>query len=187
VNGSKFIVPLITHYHTKHPITENFSAQTFFPLVGSVKSTLNPEFNFIPLAQTNKFPSSWAENNYTQVLLGQIQYNEDKDEKGPLSIMAAIEEKKNGPNKKKIVVVGNSSFVENLYSHYNANFDLFLKAVSWLVDEDFAFPSLPERAPTSPLMLSAPEVGIIFYFSIIFGPAILLLWAFFIYKRRQSL
>lgn len=190
VNGSQFTVPLISHYHQEHPITQNFSSQTFFPLATSIQPYLpkKDEYNFYNLAQSNAFPSSWAEKNFNEVVLGKTHFTEGRDEKGPVSVMVATEEKvPTSGKKKKVVAIGNSTFIQNIYSRYGANFTLFLNALSWLLDEEFSIHSQISKNKEELFLLSTPQVGLIFYFSMIFCPIILLSGGFYIYKKRQKL
>ena len=109
-------------------------------------------------------------------------FNEGEDHKGPLGYLAAYEKEN-----KKMVVFGNSTFVQNSYQKFPKNFMLFLNAINWVSGEErliaFNNPVIEDR----PIFMSKNQIGVIFYFTVIFCPLMLAIAAFVLYKRRQKL
>jgi len=73
------------------------------------------------------------------------------------------------------------------YSNFGQNFTFFLNGVSWAVDEgrliSFNLPSIKN----DPIFISSPQLGVIFYFSVVLAPILLFGMAAFFYRRRLAL
>ncbi|MBL6988367.1 MAG: Gldg family protein [Bacteriovoracaceae bacterium] len=193
VSGSNGSVPLIQKIESKHPILREIKGPIFFPLVSSVKG-LNEKVKDLGIAETmiktTIYPASWAENTPEEIMGGKITFNSELDFQGPISLMGTFEEYKQKDVKKrrtKIVAFGNSSFVINGYSKFGNNSTLFLNSLAWLVDEDTLISLNLPSIKNEPVFISAPALGIIFYFSVIFSPIILFGLAFYLYRRKQKL
>ena len=66
VVGGDFLVPLISQYVLKHPITAGFEKPTFLPVTRSIQPSLDvKEFEVVPLALSSS--GSWAETNLAQL------------------------------------------------------------------------------------------------------------------------
>jgi len=184
--GSNGSIPIIKVFDSGHPITKRFRGPIFFPLVSSVEK-ISGKINtsFKPLALTTIFPASWAEKTPAEIDDGKVTFSPGVDEKGPISVVAAVSEKKK--NGAKILAFGNSSFVINGYSNFGQNFTFFLNGVSWAVDEgrliSFNLPSIKN----DPIFISSSQLGVIFYFSVVLAPILLFGMAAFFYRRRLAL
>lgn len=180
-NGSQGTVPVIHKFNERHPITKEFDGTVFFPLVSSVRIA-NNNADWKLLGWSNRFPAAWGETNPQELVSMKMTYNEGQDNKGPLGYFAAYEN-----DKKKMVVFGNSSFVINTYRKFPKNFMLFLNTVNWVAGEErliaFNNPVIEDR----PIFMSQNQIGVIFYFTVIFCPLLLAIIAFVLYKRRQKL
>jgi ABC-type uncharacterized transport system involved in gliding motility auxiliary subunit len=184
VNGSNGTIPLVENYNKDHSITKKFKGQTFFPLVSSVEEfephSKKADEKITFLTSSNNFPDSWGETSLKEILNSRASYTAGADLTGPLNIGAAYESSKN-----KIVAFGNSTFVLNAYMKFGNNYLFFINSLSWLVDEDrlisFNLPIIQSER----LFISGPQLGIIFYFSVIFIPLILFGMAIFMYRRRR--
>ena len=130
---------------------------------------------------TSDFPASWGETSVAQIAKKEIKFDKGQDTPGPLNVVAAYESAQN-----KIVLFGNSTFVLNAYLKFGANYTLFLNAISWLVDEDRLISFNLPIVQSEPIFISAPQIGIVFYFSVIFTPLILFATAIFIYRRKRD-
>ncbi len=184
INGSNGSVPMLDRYHSEHAITKEFKGQVFFPLVSSIQKIEGSKGKLSVLAQSSPFPASWAELSLKEFVSGVITYNQEEDTKGPLGLYAAWEAKGTAT---RMILSGNSTFVINSYQKFSKNFSLFLNSLSWLVNEDrlisFNLPVVNDE----PVFISAPQLGIIFYFSVLFAPLSLIIIAIVIYRRRIRL
>jgi ABC-type uncharacterized transport system involved in gliding motility auxiliary subunit len=184
VNGSNGTIPLVDTFNPDHPITRKFKGQAFFPLVSSIEefepTTKKPDEKITFLTSSNNYPESWAETSLKEIVAGTPSFTPGKDIAGPINLMATYESSKN-----KIVLIGNSSLVSNAYMKYGNNFALFLNSLSWLVDEDrlisFNLPIIQSER----MFISGPQFGIIFYFSVLFSPIVLLGFSIFMYRRKR--
>ena len=186
INGSNGTVPMVDQFSGKSPIIKNFKGPVFFPLVSSVQFSRSATIKgkFEALAQTLPFPASWAEHNIDEFVAGKITYTDSQDIRGPLTLAASFETEKEGA---KILIFGNSNFIANSYKKFAGNFKLFLNALSWNSGElklvSLNMPILKDE----PVFISRPQLGTIFYFSVIFAPLILFAMAFVTYRRRSFL
>lgn len=186
VNGSNGSIPLVTHYEEGHVITNNFKGETFFPLTSSLEAIPDDIIGHIEgvaanIIHSSEFPDSWAESSLSQIVSGKVSFDQDKDKKGPMNLMSTFE----GTNN-RIAAFGNSTFVINAYAKYGSNYTLFLNSLSWVLGEDrlvsFDLPIIQSE----PVFISAPQLGIIFYFSVIFSPLVLFAVAVFMYRRKRN-
>ncbi len=189
VSGSKGSVPLITNYSKKHIITNDFTGNIFFPLVSSVTKSKTPsvEGKFNALAFTSSYPSSWAEKNPKEIFSGKITFNKYVDRKGPISVVGSWEQAGGNEKKTKIIAFGNSSFIINSYKKFTNNFKFFLKTISWLIDDNKIKSFNVSRKKEDPIFIGSTQIGVIFYFSVIFAPLMLFGFSFYLYKKRQKL
>lgn len=183
-NGSNGTVPVIHKFHQEHPITKGFEGSVFLPLVSSVEVDMDSSraVDWTILGLSNHFPAAWAERSKKEIVEMNLTYTEAEDLKGPVGYMAAFDDKK-----RRIFVSGNSTFVTNTYRKFPKNFMLFLNSVNWISGEErlisFNNPVIEDK----PIFMSKNQIGLIFYFSIIFCPLVLIIIAFVLYKRRQKL
>ncbi|MCF8060446.1 MAG: GldG family protein [Bacteriovoracaceae bacterium] len=180
-NGSKGTVPVIHKFDSRHPITKDFDGSVFLPLTSSIKIVDNTS-SWTLLGLSNHFPASWGETSREELLSMNMAYNEGVDHKGPLGLFAAFESET-----RKLLVFGNSTFVINSYRKFPKNFILFLNSLNWLAGEErliaFNTPVIEDR----PIFMNKNQIGLVFYFTVIFCPLALAIIAFVLYKRRQRL
>jgi ABC-type uncharacterized transport system involved in gliding motility auxiliary subunit len=184
INGSNGSVPMLDRFNSEHPITKDFKGQVFFPLVSSIRKIGGHKGKLSILGQTSPFPASWAEMSLKEFVSGVITYNPGEDIKGPLGLIGAWEREGTAA---RMILSGNSTFVINTYQKFSKNFTLFINSLSWLVNEErlisFNLPVVNDE----PVFISAPQLGIIFYFSVLFAPLSLFIIAIVIYRRRIRL
>lgn len=185
VNGSNGSIPLVDSYNVEHAITKKFKGQAFFPLVSSMEesadSAANSDISVSVLATTTEFPTSWGETSINEFANEKVVFTPGKDLPGPMNLAMAAESSKN-----KIVAFGNSGFVLNAYLKFGTNYALFLNSLSWLVDEDRLISFNLPIVQNEPIFISAPQMGIVFYFSVLFSPLILLGISIYMYRRKRD-
>lgn len=184
INGSNGSVPMLEKYNKEHPITKDFQGQVFFPLVSSIKKSNNSKGKLSLLAETTPFPASWGEVSLDEFLNGTVSYNKDSDVRGPLGLMAAWE---GAGTASRMILSGNSTFVINTYKKFSKNYALFMNSLSWLVDEDRLISFNLPVAKDEPVFISAPQLGVIFYATVLFVPLALIIVAVLVYRRRIKL
>lgn len=193
--GAGYGSPLITRYEA-HEITENFNLMSIFRLARSVTSVAQPDSGITvkTLIQTTEFPGSWAETNLE---VDNIQFDEGKDLKGPISIVAIAEKDvTSGPDstleadsaqrlKTRIAVFGDSDFITNAYYHFQGNKDLFLNVISWLAEQGDLISIRSKEPADNRLALTALQSQIIFWFGVVLLPLSILIAGMVIYAQRK--
>lgn len=185
VNGSNGSIPLVDGYNKEHAITRKFKGQVFFPLVSSIEEVADQNGSekgkLTMLTNSSVFPDSWGETSIQEFSKQAVVYTPGKDKAGPLNLVAAFESEHN-----KLVVFGNSGFVLNAYLKYGANYALFLNSLSWLVDEDRLISFNLPIIQSEPIFISTPQMGIVFYFSVLFSPLVLIGVSIYMYRRKRD-
>lgn len=191
-SGSNGSIPLIKKFKKNHPLTQNFKGPIFFPLVSSIfeneKSPSKKEYktSFKPIFKTTHFPASWAEKNRRAILKGKVTFIEGQDIKGPIPVTGVLNIEKNGV-KSNILAFGNSTFVLNGYGNFGQNYLLFLNGLYFITNQkdliSFNLPTIKDE----PVFIGKPQLGVIFYFSVILAPLLLFGMAIYFYRRRLSL
>lgn len=155
-----YFTPFVANY-PKHPITDRFNLATFYPTVRSIsyKDELPEEIEITSIARTSD--QSWAETDRTV-----FQYDEEEDPKGPISIAVAVVRKsvedtegENEGREGRIVLWGDSDFVNNRYFEYSGNGDLFLNAINWLIEEEDLISIRPKRPEYTPIQMTADQIS----------------------------
>ncbi|MBE9205717.1 Gldg family protein [Nostoc sp. LEGE 06077] len=82
--------PIITDYG-QHPITKDFGKGiSFYRLARPIEITSIPGVESTPLIRTKPYPNSWAESDLQSE---KLEFNPDKDLKGPLTLGVALTRK----------------------------------------------------------------------------------------------
>ncbi len=186
VNGSNGSIPLVNHFDHDNPITKSFKGEIFFPLVASLEVIPDEILPGVKgevrsLADSSPFPDSWGETSLKEMAEQHMTYTAGADKPGPLSMAMTYD----GPDN-RIAAFGNSTFVINAYSKFGSNYILFLNTLSWAVGEDRLISFNLPIVQSEPVFISAPQMGIIFYFSVLFSPLVLFGMAIFMYRRKRD-
>ena len=186
VNGSKGAVPIASSFDPQHILTKEFKGQVFFPLVSSVgisnevqKNSTDVEFRELLL--TSDAPDSWGETDRNEISKEEVFYTDGKDRKGPLALVVSAESKKN-----RVLFFGNSTFAMNNYIKFSSNMTFFLNSLSWVVGEDRLVSFNLPIVQSEQIFISDNQLGVVFYFSVIFAPLILIILSITIYRRRRG-
>jgi ABC-type uncharacterized transport system involved in gliding motility auxiliary subunit len=107
------------------------------------------------------------------------------DKKGPLMLGAAGTY--NGANGTKglFVVVGSSRWVDNSFLRFNGNRDLFLNMLNWLSSDEDLISIRPKEPEDRRLSLTARQMMLVFYSSVVAIPLIILAAGFGVWWRRR--
>lgn len=126
-------VALVTSYSSQPIVNEMKGTATGFPLSRSMDIKNGDKTNVQKL-----FDSSSGSLATTNLSSGEVNVNDPKNKKGPLTIAAAGTYSTGKENAQgRFVVVGSSSWAANGFINFNGNNDFALNAVNWLAsDED---------------------------------------------------
>ena len=180
--GSKGSIPLIKKFSKDDPLTKDFKGPLFFPLVSSIEKGKDIGGKYLFPVKTTNIPASWAEKTKQEVNSGRVTFNSGVDKPGPISVVGAWESEKL-KKQTKIYAFGNTSFVVNGYANFGQNFAFFLRGISWLHNGEKTLSFTVPKIKDAPVFISSPQLGVIFYFSVLFVPLMMFSIALFIYRR----
>ncbi len=197
--GGDFAAPVVNQY-TVHEITSNFVLATIFPIIRSVHGVPVAGITTTELLKTSA--NSWAESDFNS---GTVDYDEDKDIKGPVSVSVIAtkilgeaspkisgtlksdaEPEKNKPSA-TLLVVGDSDFSNNRYTNFSGNGDFFLNAVSWLAEEEQLISIRPKERKNTPIQITQSMGNAIFIMGILVFPGLIAAMGIRIWWRRRRL
>lgn len=186
--------------YPENPVTKAFNFTTFFPTTASI-AIKNPQESDQPDWQKNNLLTSadhtWLE---TGVLEGEVEYNEDSDQIGPLDIGITLERSVAQENaasdntlpetessrQQRIVVIGDGDFLSNAYVGNSGNLELGIRIINWLSDDD-DFINIPVKTINDgQLELSPVASAIIGFGFILVLPLIFLGTGLTIWWRRKK-
>jgi ABC-type uncharacterized transport system involved in gliding motility auxiliary subunit len=126
-------VALVTHYERHSIVNDLKGSATGFPLVRSMEVK-----NANKTTVEKLFDSSESSLATTKLNSPEINPNDPKNKKGPLTIAAAGSYKTGKENSEgRFVVMGSSAWAANSFISFNGNRDLAMNTMNWLAsDED---------------------------------------------------
>ncbi|MDZ8187411.1 MAG: Gldg family protein [Nostoc sp. ChiSLP02] len=187
--------PLVTQYG-QHPITKDFGNDiSFYPIARPLEITPVPGVEATPLVQTKQYPSSWAESDLQSE---KLEFNPDKDLKGPLILGAAFTRKqtaKSTPSptpssqtstESRLVVFGNSNFATDGLFERQLNGDVFLNSVTWLNQQDKQPLSIRPKEPKNRrITMTTIQANVLTLSSLVVLPLIGLATAVILWWQRR--
>ena len=175
-----------------HAITRDFNYTTFFPTTSSINARDSEQWNKSSLLISADH--TWLESG---VLEGEIEYNEDSDQIGPLDIGITLEKElerdiENEPGEasatvqQRIIVIGDGDFLSNAYVGNSGNLDLGVRLINWLSNDD-DFISIPIKTVNDAhIELSPLASGVIAFGFILILPLLFLGTGLTIWWRRKK-
>lgn len=193
--GADVSMPVVLRYGP-HPITQTLTGGTmsFYPFARSVSKGLYqpPGVQVDELVFTDQ--SSWGEADLSPILGqgGKVEFDEDEDLAGPLSLAAAVHADADTAmgagalDKVRLVVFGDSDFATNDYFGQQANGELVVNSLKWLVEGEDRL-SIPPKTPRSnPVNLIGNEGDTILWLSVFVLPLAVALSGMVVVLRRGT-
>jgi ABC-type uncharacterized transport system involved in gliding motility auxiliary subunit len=87
----------------------------------------------------------------------------------------------------RLAVFGDSDFIANRYYNLGGNGNLFLNTLNWLTEESDLISIQPKTSSPRTIQLTPSQNQIIFFFSVIILPLIILVLGISVWVRRRSL
>ncbi len=191
--------------YPQHPITNNFSLVTAFPLVRAMvpDGSAGEGRTAQPFLQTHQ--RSWAETNMAQVDTPEALKPEENsgDVLGPVTIGLALSvpskpatppadaaagaaaNDQPPPPETRIAAIGDSDFGSNAYLGIPGNSDLFMNVVGWLAQQENLISIRPREPSDRRLSLTASQMTGMFAVSVFLIPlAVLGAGAYTWWRRR---
>jgi ABC-type uncharacterized transport system involved in gliding motility auxiliary subunit len=160
-----------------------------FPLSSSVE-TVAPLYQGVAtsiLVATSAFPGSWAERDLTGVTKGQARFDEGRDVRGPIGVLATAERRLDNVADTRVAVVGNDAWVRNGSQGQTGNMNLALNLVGWLAhDEGLIALDRPGLA-RPPVVLGRSHLHVVFFLAVVTIPLLAFGVALWTYRRRRRL
>jgi ABC-type uncharacterized transport system involved in gliding motility auxiliary subunit len=175
-------MPLVTTYDKSIAITKDFgNVMTFYPYTVSVIPDEDKGgYDIKELLKTGK--NSWAETDFKN---RQVEFNEDRDISGPITIAVLIE-KTIGDGKMSLVVFGDSDFAKNGYWNNQQNADLFLNTINYLAEEEDLISIRPKEIDDRRVTLTQADVKTLFYLVVIAIPVLVIIAGVVLYVKRTK-
>ncbi len=177
LEGGGDIAPIVSDY-PYHEITKDFRFATIFPFSRSID--VLSDFNATVLASTGEY--SWSETDFELFNEGVAQ-REESDKGGPLGVAAVVENSAKG----RIAVFGSADFVSNIFLEFSGNRDFFLNTLNWVSGDENLISIRPKAVNTGNLTITTKQVNLIFLFTVVIIPAVILSSGLVIWWKRRRL
>ncbi len=174
-------VPLVTSYESQPIVNDLKGTATGFPLARSLEFKNTDKTSIEKLFGSG--PSSFATTNLASA---EVQIDEKKDKKGPLTIAVAGTYNTGKPNSQgRFVVVGNSGWAANSFISFNGNRDLLLNTLNWLCSDEDLISIRPKENDDRRLNLSRAQMTLVRFVSQFGLPLVIVIAGGFMWWRRR--
>ncbi len=179
--GTGAAVPLVRDYGDS-PITQSFGhSMTFFPLARTVAVA---DANSTGVKGTEILKTS-ADSFTKKVIVGhEVKFDPATDQKGPLSLGVAAEQKLGGKDA-RLVVIGDSDFATNQVAGLVLNGDLFYNTINWLAQEGDLISIRPKSQENRRVNLTEAQQRGLQLFAVYLLPLLVLLFGGYIWWNRR--
>jgi ABC-type uncharacterized transport system involved in gliding motility auxiliary subunit len=189
VAGGEPLMPVISTF-SKEIFPRDLRGEPILPVVRPVRVQDGKAQPFAFSSQT-----SWALKSRERAERGELSFRAGEDERGPLPVAAVATTGKEKLG--KIVVMGDSDFVNNFYARVPGNVDFFMNAVGWILDRPELVtigrtPNVPMSkrvaTPQQSLYLTASQSRLFFWIMVVLEPALVFLVgiAVFVWRRKRG-
>lgn len=183
--------PMINKYEPSSITRSLQGMSTFFPLAREVSPSQTIPEGLIVRSLVKTSTRSWAETNLKG---SEASFDDGEDKPGPVSLAVSIQAslaagRGASAAKSRLVVFGDSDFVSNAaLSSTNTdsgNVLLFLSAVDWLIENDSLINLSPIDTTKQTLILSARQMRLVAYTTMLFIPLLIALTGTLVWWRRH--
>jgi ABC-type uncharacterized transport system involved in gliding motility auxiliary subunit len=199
-SGPQLAVEFLAQQFGSHPITTRLagSEAPIFSFASSVTASKgDAKSTYVEIIKSG--PTSWAEKNLSLIFDNpEAAAAKDADDiAGPVSIAVALERKlESGKSAQsedvtfdrqtRIVVFGDSTWLQNGYFQAIGNHDLALNVVNWVAGEEGGVAIGPKSLRPSMMPIKQQEYNLILACSFL-GPELILLLGLFVWWNRRHL
>ncbi|MBK8165413.1 MAG: Gldg family protein [bacterium] len=150
-------VALIDSYSHHEIVHSLHGLVTTFPLSQPILRTAGSDSTLFGGPLLNSGERSWGEADPATKYTGRPEFDPAVDRRGPLPFGWVLEARRGSTRPGRLVVIGNSEFLNNATINQGANRDLLLNTVGWLAREE-ALIEVRGRDPLSqPVVLSKAQ------------------------------
>jgi ABC-type uncharacterized transport system involved in gliding motility auxiliary subunit len=137
--------------------------------------------------------SSWVVKSRARLEQNELSFKAGEDERGPAPVaaIATVGKEKQG----KVIVFGDSDFVNNFYVRVPGNVDFFMNTLGWMLDRQELIalgrtPNAPVSkrgaTPQQSLYMTATQSRLFFWLMVIVEPALVFLLGMAVFARRRQ-
>ncbi len=183
LSSNQPLIAITATYDPTHPITRGLNMFAVLPKARSVETLTTPK-NVTQTSLVQTAQSSWGETDFEALKNNQAQFDPQVDKRGPLSLAIAAE---NSQTHGKVVVIGNSAFIEDNYFSAYGNSDLFLNSVDWAAQQQDLINITPRTPPQRIFVIPNQWQWIsIFFASLFILPGLILVAGIAIWLARRK-
>ncbi len=179
---------LFADNYGSHEITNDMKGRaTLYAEVRSVKPLAsNPGLKAVTLVETS--PLGWGETNMADET---FRFDEGQDMKGPVAFGVAVEANAEKVGDKplknmRLVVMGDSDFIDNSQISNMSNASFFLNMVNWLTNREKLIAIGPKMPEQTRVRLNAAQMSNLFWFSVVGLPGLGLALGIVVWWRRRK-
>ena len=186
VAGGEPLMPMIAHF-AQDVFPRQPRGEPMLPVVQPVRVQSEKAQAFAFSSE-----SSWVVKSRTRAEQNDLNFKSGEDEHGPVSVAAVATV--GGENQGKIIVLGDSDFVNNFYVRVPGNADFFMNTLGWMTgrEELIALGRTPNApvsgrgsTPQQTLYLSAAQSRLFFWLMVIVEPALVFAIGMAVFMRRR--
>jgi ABC-type uncharacterized transport system involved in gliding motility auxiliary subunit len=166
-----------------HPITRGFGLPTFYDGARPLLVNEMPEYGGFPISLAESSEKSFSSTRTDQI----IGFDKATDRVGPLTLAAAttIRASRLPGEETRIVVFGDSDFVSNAARGYQANREIFLRSLAWLLGEQEATIVSVDSRENRRILLTRRTQAVMYIVNLGVLPLIPLLAGIVVYVRSR--
>jgi len=174
-------VALVTTYASQPIVSEMKGTATGFPLVRSMEIKSEGKSSVDKL-----FSSSDSSLATTKLNSPDIDPNDPKNKKGPLTIAAAGTYSTGKENSQgRFVVIGSSSWAANSFLNFNGNRDLALNTMNWLSSDEDLISIRPKAPEDRRVTMTRAQMNVVRITSQFIIPLIVIVAGVSVWWRRR--
>jgi hypothetical protein len=142
----------------EHAITKKMMYRTMFHEARQVSAQGNDENGWTVSNLVDVAAGGWLETNKTELAgdISKVNYNAAEDKPGPINIAVALE-RKYGKKGQRVVVIGNSSFLSDIFVTSESNRELGVNVMNWLAGDESLIVIQPK--PLKDMSMKIPDHG----------------------------
>lgn len=187
VAGGEPLMPMITKFATD-VFPRQPRGEPMLPVVQPVRVQDGKAKAFAFSGDT-----SWVVKNKDRAERNELDFKSGEDERGPFPVasIATVAGGKDG----KVIVLGDSDFVNNFYARVPGNVDFFMNTVGWVLgrQELVALGRTPNApvskrgsTPQQSLYLTAAQSRLFFWIMVVVEPALIFTLGMIVFVRRRK-
>ncbi len=174
-------VALVQNYGSQPIVSDMKGTTTGFPLSRSIEIKSTDKISVEKL-----FDSSSSSLATSDLSSNQVNVNDPKNKKGPLTIAAAGTYNTGQENVQgRFVVVGSSSWVANRFIAFNGNSDLALNAINWLSSDEDLISIRPKEREDRRITMTRAQLNWVRATSQFVLPLVVVIAGVFVWWKRR--